>query len=1428
MSLAVAFYDEAPDWYELVAGRYFQEFLPNANAMLENGFVSQGTSTYAPIKLHVQLWAAYLIKVCTGENPLTEDVKLGMQFLAGHTMPNGSYFQTGDGNRYKNGIWMQQFGHAAEYFVAAALYNDAFSLAWVKNVTEGYDKYCTDSIFTMTPDLQLLFISAVTAEKVGHDSLDTIQYFADPAGYMMARNSWDEDAVAVLMKLGNKTTVNHDIYDHGTFQIYYNGLLAGSSGLYKKYGSVGHTYYLRSTVAHNGLLIFNPSKSAPMIKEGDEILNPSVCFYSGSQKMFGEAPESYLEWNDDYRTAETVGSDWGYYSDGSAKYAYIAGDLTTAYPDDTVDYVGRRMFTLFTGNEDIPMVFLTFDEMTSDEDYYEKTFLLHTVNEPTVDEENMTAEIKNGGRLVLKSLLGADVIEKVGGEGHYFWINGHYKEDGTYVEGVEAVDKHIPEDYGKEYWGRVQLRRNHEKASALLTAMYVTEGKSTATLDIEGYKSGSIYTAIFDGNAVSFYAGRDKAYEEFSFETEGKGLYNYYVSGIADGTWRVTVDGVSVAYTLSSDNAGMLTFIAPAGKVTLTPGKDVTGANGGNIVYSGGAVLPEDAPYTYRSDEQTLLPETATRGNDTFLGWYLTSECLPEDRVYEVPYGYTGTFRVYAKWLLTYVDEDYSGTDIDISGTVNTVNGIYYHGENKNVASFKTKTDKNGINYLEWIKGSQDPHISVTSTTENISTSTADDKTISYTLEFSANEGSSYMTSIFYIIAKQNVSGTSIASQFTTLFKTDNNGQVTLGSGNDPIGIIYPNVATTVRIAVDFKNGKINAYNAIGDVIASEDIQIPAVTGAQTTEEFMKCFTEYLGYWYAYSSASTADATMRIYSMKIEEGNAFKDLSTSTASSIIYNTNGGSIPKDAPVEFSKTEPTLLPSDVTRDGYIFGGWYTTPSFEEGTRTYYVPADTDHAYVVYAKWLSIITNEDFENTDVAVGENTEGVDIGAGKLSYNAGSAASPKPGSSFYTKEDTNGNIYLEASVGGKDATIYKTSTKYNLTTFSDTAISYKIDFKKLAGVTLPDMSISIPTRGNANGSLGILKMDNIGNMSLDGSTKVFATVGEDSYTTIRVTVDFAASTITAYDEFGAVLDMVTVTTMPAEVTTLLEWQKVAAHYLMNINLTNPSKASEIASFAIDNIIIEEGRKFVQEDRILPFGNDIIYKPNGGKLENAPTEYDLDIDTDLNDIVPERYGYDFDGWYTTEECTPESRVYSIPHDSVGTFVIYAKWVVKSNTIYVELDGGTLNTKLPDFYDKENGTDLTAFVPEKYGYTFEGWYTNDTFEGVPVTIIGKDGQAPITLYAKWTLRTDFLFFELKGGTLANELPDFYDKVNGTDLTAFVPTKEGCEFAGWYTSDTFDGEPVTIIGKDSPAPITLYVKWIIAPEDYSNVTTERVTFA
>ncbi len=1431
VTVSLAFYDEAPSWWEFVGGRYFEQYVPIIDYCYQGGYASQGTTTYGDSKYFTKGWAAWLIKMATGEFPYVENFHLGAYYYFSHFQPNGYYFQTGDGGRSAKGCGIDP----CFMFISAALFDDPVIANMAKKYSNNYTKFsyaftteytvCTVLIWhTYGPDL-----SEYDEEEL---KIDLIQYLDFPSGTMTARNSWDNDGAAALMRIGEMTMANHDLNDHGTFQIYYKGLLAGTSGAYKQYGSYVHRYYLQATVAHNGLLVFDPALAdadpiygtkAPCNEDGcdhtectvdyDNILNAKRYYYSGSQRARGEAGtiENWL--SGEYNMAEVYGADWGYdLIDGAAEFAYIAGDLTSAYDLQTVKYVGRKMLTVFTDDPNYPMLFFTYDQMTSVEggENFTKTFLLHTVKEPVIDEEALTAVItQDQGRLFMHSLTGAQNITKIGGEGKAYWVNGK-----------NCTDKYSPSDNANVIWGRIELSATGNLSDNFLTAMYVTDATNDTPLEVGKISSDYVDGAVIKNKVIAFTKTDINAqqYKEFSFTTEGQGLYDYYVAGIETGTWSIRVDGVAVATAYSNEGGSIITFTAPAGKVTLVPGRDVIGANGGKIKYNAlGGKVPDDAPLAYNNEEITPLPQNIVRGSDTFLGWYTSPTYEPETYVTEIPMGLSGAFVVYARYLSTLVDADFTDPDFNLNVTEgNASNIINFQASKKAGASFITKTDENGVQYVEWTEGSQDPLINYSDKTSNLSTMSSDDECATFTVTLSKNGDEAMIGSQFRIYTKKTVSGASVTTR-QYIFTTSTAGEVRLGDSiTGPLVTTLTDEKTTLKFVMDFKNEEIRAFDEQNNPLASTKVKVKAASEAANMSEWRKLLNEVVLYWYAASPAD-ADASMRIYGIKIEEGDRVAAALPENA--ILYSHGGGKLPEDAPKEYSKQTPTLLPIP-TREKAVFEGWYTTPSFENGTEITEVPISTEGPFTVYAKWTLIpddgsivyhvgagklpegaptvfskdsptklptpttneagytfvgwFTSPDFKDKTLVteVPTDTEGwfevyakwrfevfedfteVDVDAAEetttLENGLTLRANACPGATFITKTDESGKKYLEFNKGTKDPAIIMTTG--NIAKSANTSVSYEIVIGVNGDAPIINYTFRTLAKVDVNG-------DKLGS---NNQLYMFGLRSDGAYITADGSSKISADETARFAEFK-----------DGKITIRVE-----------IDFKNEL----IIGYRDDGT-------FVASPLTIPESSGA---KNGLEYMKTFTDYVMYL-------------------YAQGDSTSSARIYSI---KIVDDKIFGKDV--SSLINYNMNGGTLPEGAPENYDPDQATVLPT--PSKDGATFEGWYTTADFEdGTLITEIPAGKSGVFAVYAKWT-ENGKINYNLGGGTLPAGAPERFDPDGVTVLP--IPERANASFAGWYTSESFDADTlVTEIPAGLTGEYTVFAKWnvVVFDEDYSETVID-----
>ena len=562
LSFSIAIYDENPTWYNYVGARFYNDYLPSRNEFFTSmGINPQGTS-YLSLRHNATIYSAWLCLKGTGTNPY-EGLHQTIKSFAAYEYAPGYIFTDGDGAVTQGTDKLRD----AEFMVGY-LYGDSTLIA-LAEITLG-----ESSLTHVTQGLGCAMYTIIRGQRTQPDedpyeNMDLVQYNPAPLGQYIVRESWKTtDSVAVFMKLKERHTANHEHGDAGAFQIYYKGMLTSEGGVYNDYNNILTQKYYKTSVSHNTLLIKNHKKNDP---------------YNVGEQRYPKAPESINDWLTDsqYETGTVTGHEHAYTDEtkSSPKYVYLAGDITKAYDWDptstyqTVSYVGRRMLTVYTGDEDFPMAFFVYDDISSMNVAFKKTFLLQITSkdEPEINKNKQTITTENGdGRLVLTCLTDKVTIEGVGGR--VYDANGKYdpiNSKNYLVNGVQLVSKDKQDD---GHWGRVEISLSGAVDHTFMNVIYVTDkGQTKKAPAIKHIESDTVEGATFGEIAVLFATSRDRATTEISATVDGKGDFSYYVSGVAAGKWTVTVSTKTIGTFEATEDGGLLTFTAPAGRVKITP-----------------------------------------------------------------------------------------------------------------------------------------------------------------------------------------------------------------------------------------------------------------------------------------------------------------------------------------------------------------------------------------------------------------------------------------------------------------------------------------------------------------------------------------------------------------------------------------------------------------------------------------------------------------------------------------------------------------------------------------------------------------------------------------------------------------------------------------------------------------------------------------
>ena len=178
-------------------------------------------------------------------------------------------------------------------------------------------------------------------------------------------------------------------------------------------------------------------------------------------------------------------------------------------------------------------------------------------------------------------------------------------------------------------------------------------------------------------------------------------------------------------------------------------------------------------------------------------------------------------------------------------------------------------------------------------------------------------------------------------------------------------------------------------------------------------------------------------------------------------------------------------------------------------------------------------------------------------------------------------------------------------------------------------------------------------------------------------------------------------------------------------------------------------------------------------------------------------APSKENHTFAGWYNGDEKFDfDADTTNAPN----VLELVAKWDINQYTVKFVSEHGNAPTSQNVKY---NGTAKDPGKLTAEGYTFDDWYTDNTY----TTKFGF--STPITgdtkVYAKWTAKDYEVSFITEHG---NAPASQNVKYNGTASDPGKLTEEGYTFIGWYTDATYSTK------FDFTKPITgdtkVYAKW------------------
>jgi uncharacterized repeat protein (TIGR02543 family) len=264
---------------------------------------------------------------------------------------------------------------------------------------------------------------------------------------------------------------------------------------------------------------------------------------------------------------------------------------------------------------------------------------------------------------------------------------------------------------------------------------------------------------------------------------------------------------------------------------------------------------------------------------------------------------------------------------------------------------------------------------------------------------------------------------------------------------------------------------------------------------------------------------------------------------------------------------------------------------------------------------------------------------------------------------------------------------------------------------------------------------------------------------------------------------------------------------------LTIRMDEDPRTSTIFMGAVRNSRIESGifKGSVHNCTIAETAMVIVRFDSNGGNEIFPREISLLRGREVWDPgTPVYDGYVFEGWIVNGN---PYEIWNFSDSVTRNMELRAMWKAVYKVI-LNTNNGTIaaGKEIKSYIERTQTALPTKDDITREGYTFEGWYTDSSFSGSPVTEITSSDTGDKTFYAKWSANIYIVKLETNGGKIAD----------GKDVTAYtcgigaaLPgvgdiIREGYTFEGWYTDSSFSGSPVTEITSSDTGNKTFYAKW------------------
>ena len=555
----IAFHDLAPDIFER-AVKVARLEITAKNVFYRFGLSSQGNS-YGVTHYHGDIRMLTMLRKATGVDlfarfPFYRDVGYYWVYTR---RPDGQFLRLGD-------EWMDSLN--LPVWDAPAPWGPPWLMESLAYAAGAYrDPYLTAEYLkirnlnhTWVAITDILWRDPQVAPKAP-DDLPPVRYLDGAAGTLLFRTGWGSDDVVGLFKAMPLYVKNHDHLDRLSFQIYCRGALAIDSGIYEGvnsgYGSPHWLNYLQRTIAHNSLLLRDPTEE--VLYRGSKVVADGGQRFPGA----GNDPISLADLRDPIWHVARVLS---HGEESHGRYAFVVADGTPGYGPKAEKV--ERSFVFVKGSNVTPddgspqAMIVIRDRVISRNPDHQKVWLFHSLEEPVIEGTQFTVRNNGanyGGTLVSHTLRpGKARLAKIGGPGQEFWVadtNYATTKSGTCEAGAWRVEV-TPQEPRKET----------DFLHVLLVYPRSVPNRPVPTL-VEA-AGGAVGAAFLDRTVI--FCPSEAGTSRLTYSSEGNGPREHLIIGLPPGKKASVSAGNKTVGVWGTGSGGALNFkIDEGGKTAI-------------------------------------------------------------------------------------------------------------------------------------------------------------------------------------------------------------------------------------------------------------------------------------------------------------------------------------------------------------------------------------------------------------------------------------------------------------------------------------------------------------------------------------------------------------------------------------------------------------------------------------------------------------------------------------------------------------------------------------------------------------------------------------------------------------------------------------------------------------------------------------------